>query len=82
MSIDAHESIWYLDLCRIWSENSKDGIGRWTEPSEHDMEYIDFYLEAEYSEDYGDYAGEKIADYDDNYIMELLRLLFPQLKER
>ena len=79
-SINAHRSIWDLDMCKIWSENNPEGIGKWTEPWEHDMEYIDLYLETEYDESYDDFEGEKIVDYDDEYIMSLLKPLFPQLK--
>lgn len=79
MAISANRSIWMLDCCLIWSENSDDGIGEWTEPWE--LDYGDFYTETEYDDSYGEYAGEKIVDYDDDFIMELLKPLFPQLKE-
>ena len=88
--INAHRNVWMLELCAIWASNSNDGRGEWTEPWEHDMDYMDFYLETEYASEVefmdedGEMflvdAGDRIVDYDEDYIMSLLRPLFPQLK--
>jgi len=76
LSVDARHSIYMLDMCVIWAENSEDGVGYWEEPMPEE-EHWDFMFSVT------DGEGNEIYDYYEDaheYLIELLRPLFPNLR--
>jgi len=56
MSVNALHSIMSLSMCKIWSENNKEGIGYWEEPMPEE-EHWDFLFSVE------DREGNQIYEY-------------------
>ncbi len=75
MNVNANQSVWALDMCRIWSENNREGRGFWEEPMPIE-EHWDFMFAVEDREGNNIYGHFEDVD---EYLLLLLKPLFSNI---